>query len=227
MRINNQDVFGWKNAIIGMRYSFDSENAMDSIFAHDNFRCGSDDIAFTNGCILGKKDLKLMLGLIRGGSPHRKYLRAIHIQLSAKMTMTWWKQYDTYKIATTGLSRSTMHTITKRELKQTDFAPSIVTPALESLIAHINELIVFYNNLKTYPRANPEDMKKLFNEIVDLLPGCYLQERMLDFNYETALNIISQRENHKLSNEWELFSNALLELPYMQTFYLEGIKGKK
>ena len=218
MRINNQTTFGWHNAIMGMRYSFNSEDKMDSTFSNDGFG-------------IGKEDLKLMLKLIRGGSPHRKFLRAIHLQLSASMTMSFWKQYSTYKVATTELSRSTMHTITKgvlsTKIEAEDFAPAVVTPALESLVDHINELITFYNNMKTYPNPDPVDMKKIFNEIIDLLPGCYLQERMLDLNYETALNIIGQRENHKLSNEWELFCNALLELPYMQTFYQEGIKGKK
>jgi hypothetical protein len=34
-------------------------------------------------------------------------------------------------------------------------------------------------------------------------------------NYQTALNIIKQRKNHRL-DEWHTLCDALLELPYMK-----------
>lgn len=68
-----------------------------------------------------------------------------------------------------------------------------------------------------------KDMKYWY-AVLELLPNSYNQFRTVDFSYETALNIVNQRHNHKL-DEWRKFADILLtELPYLNTFY-EAMKG--
>jgi hypothetical protein len=57
--------------------------------------------------------------------------------------------------------------------------------------------------------------KKYWWQMIQLLPSSYNQKRTLDFNYETAVQIIRQRTGHKL-DEWHTFVDTLWDLPYMR-----------
>jgi hypothetical protein len=51
-----------------------------------------------------------------------------------------------------------------------------------------------------------------------MLPSSYNQKRTITMNYEVAMNICRQRENHKL-DEWRDFVNILLvKLPHLEEF---------
>jgi hypothetical protein len=213
MHITKIQTMGWQKAIEGLRFSFDSEDKTDSIYhIYQDKENGIQVFP-----ILGIKDLSLMEGLIAKGSSHRKFLRALHVQMNVKMTMSWWKQFDTYKIATTSLSRSTMHTITKEHLTKNDFNFSNEYDLYtDQILNKLNNLIDVYKETKS---------KKVWDMIIDYLPMCYLQERMIDCNYETLLNIIFQREGHKLS-DWQFFIYEVKEkIPYLINFY-KKIKGE-
>ena len=51
--------------------------------------------------------------------------------------------------------------------------------------------------------------------MIQLLPSSYNQRRTVTMNYENAVNMIRQRENHKL-DEWREFTNILRGLPYIK-----------
>lgn len=218
MKITHLHTMGWENAIRGMRYSFDSEHKTDSKYAVREDENGTQLIPY-----LGKEDLVLMQKLIKGGSSHRKFLRAIHIQMSVTASMTWWKHFDTYKVSTTALSRSTMHTIMKKGLTvEDDFTPFNDSEAINVTIDYINTIINKYNEIRVHPERDPIEMEKCFLEVIDILPMCYNQERMVDCNYETIFNIIDQRMNHKLKHEWKVFCEMLLDtLPYAKYLYIK------
>lgn len=222
MEIKNIQTFGWDNAIKGMRYSFNSEKRSDSIFQALHDENGISIIPY-----LGNEDFKLMKRLVKAGGEHRKFLRAIHVQMSINATMTFWKQFDTYKIATTTLSRSTMHTLMKEPLSiEVNFDSFNNSEVLKDIVNYINELIYNYNEEAEKPSNNPDEMERLFFETIDILPMSYLQERMVDLNYENILNIIKQRKGHKLKHEWKKLCEELLEtLPYLKDFY-DALKEK-
>ena len=46
----------------------------------------------------------------RGGG-HNKFLASIFVWLYVQAPRCWWSEYDTYKVATTANSSSTMHTL--------------------------------------------------------------------------------------------------------------------
>ena len=58
---------------------------------------------------LGPKDLDLAQRMIRAGSSDRKFLRQIMVSVDITAPLYWWKEMDTYKVATTANSTSTMH----------------------------------------------------------------------------------------------------------------------
>lgn len=124
-----------------------------------------------------------------------KHLEYIDIYFTVRAPLYWWKHFDTYRIGVLPYkdpeySESTMHTILQHKLLQSDFAAEI----LPSYLDYLNKLIE----------------AKRFKEVVNGLPGGFLQERLLKLNYKSLANIIINRRNHKLE-EWRFFCDYMLK----------------
>ena len=63
--------------------------------------------------------------LCRKGGGEDKFLRQIMFWWDVTAPRYWWAEADTYKVATTAQSESTMHTIMKRPLEERDFEYSV------------------------------------------------------------------------------------------------------
>lgn len=160
--------------------------------------------------VLGENDLKLMKGLTAAGPEHRKFLRMIHVTMDICAPLYWWKEYDTYKVGTTANSCSTMHTIHAKEFAATDFSCEKMH---DDTLTILWMTIKVLNNLRD--RYIETKDKDVWYQMIQLLPSSYNQLRTVDFSYETAINMIHQRKNHKL-DEWRKFVDILKELPYMK-----------
>jgi hypothetical protein len=151
-----------------------------------------------------------MKRLAKAGSEHAKYLRMVHIQMDIVAPLYWWKEFDTYKIGTVANSCSTMHKIHDKEFTMDDFSHEHMKEEnlewLDSTIDRLNRYRKMYNLAKE---------KYDWWQLIQMLPSSYNQRRTVDMNYQTALNIIKQRKNHRL-DEWHTLCDALLELPYMK-----------
>ena len=198
MEFKNLSVCGFDAAIRGMRNSFASWDKSDS----------SEVGKFL---YIGDNDMALMKKLYKAGESERKFMRVIQIWCDIYAPLTWWKQFDTYKISTTALSTSTMHSITNKEFTAKDFECHIVTEHLLETIDYLNEC------REGYLECEEPTLKHMFwRKIIDNLPESYIQMRTVNFNYETAAHIIIDRRNHKLV-EWHNFCNYMLNtLPYLK-----------
>ena len=192
---------GWLSAIRGMRNPMNSWSKSDSAF-EETSEVGSVPI-------IGVNDLNLMKRLINGGSEHRKFLRMIHVQMDVIAPLYWWKQFDTYKIGTTANSCSTMHKISAKEFELDDFSHEHISAGSEDVL----EVIIHCLNGNRRKYLETKD-KQYWWQMIQLLPSSYNQRRTIDMNYETVINIIKQRSNHKL-DEWNAFIDELMKLPYM------------
>jgi hypothetical protein len=146
------------------------------------------------------------------GGGHNKFLASIFTWWMVQAPRCWWSEYDTYKVATTANSSSTMHTLKSREATENDFEIG-TRPAV---IKEFNECILDYSD-----EASP-----YFHEVTRLklnLPEGYLQERQLCINYMTLQNILSQREGHRLK-QWKLFSEQVLEQVEHPELLKQGVK---
>ena len=65
--------------------------------------------------------------------------------------------------------------------------------------------------------------KKLWWQMIQLLPSSYNQKRTVMFNYEVLANIYKSRQNHKL-DEWHTFCNWIKTLPYSEIIIDEKTK---
>jgi len=185
-----------ENAVRGARNPMNSWAKSDSYYDEEG------------NYVLGPNDLDLARRLRRAGSDHRKYLRQIFVSVDITAPMYWWKEYDTYKIATVANSTSTMHKITSKPFNIDDFSHDHMTPETEAFMQGIVDELE-----KIRLRYLDSKDKKDWYDIIQLLPSSYNQMRTCTFNYETLINIYFARKDHKLA-EWHDFCDWILTLPY-------------
>ena len=195
IKIENTSIYGWEEAIRGMRNPFNSWDRSDSIFSMgDTF--------------VGENDLALMEKLAKGGSTHAKYRRMITVYVDITAPLYWWKECDTYKVGTVANSCSTMHKIHAKEFTLEDFS-----------IEHLNN---FNTNLfkRIIDNLNTDRQKFLaakdkdcWWQMIQLLPSSYNQKRTIMLNYEVLVGMYHSRKNHKL-DEWHTLCEWIEKLPY-------------
>lgn len=219
--VNNIQTFGWEAAIRGMRNPLNSWAKSDSEFYNvDNVAV--EDRHLIGGFTLGPNDLDLALRLIKAGLEHRKFLRMIHVQMDITAPLYWWKEMDTYKVATVANSCSTMHKIHSKEFTLDDFSCENL---LEGGKYILNSTIAMLNKYRTQYLQTKD--KKYWWQLIQLLPSSYNQLRTWDGNMETILSILHQRAHHKLNTDWEPFRQACFDnIPYCKEFY-EAMYGKE
>ena len=108
IKIEKVSVMNFENAIRGARNPLNSWAKSDSYY---------DD---QGNYVLGENDLSLAMRLAKTGSDHRKYLRQILVCMDITAPLYWWKEYDTYKVATVANSTSTMHKIHSKQFERGD-----------------------------------------------------------------------------------------------------------
>lgn len=142
---------------------------------------------------------KVSVKLAPLGGGHNKFLRQLMVWVYIDAPLYWWKQMDQYKVGTTTSSESTMHTLMKRSLRQSDFQRPIDGMTLEKLNVYIA----------------CGDQDALINE----LPCGFLQGRIWTGSYENVKNIVEQRTNHKLK-EWDfLIRSFRVQLKYPELIF--------
>lgn len=210
IKVENVDVWGFEHAIRGMRNPMNSWDKSDSVF-EDYVPDYEMDTAVTVPCLkIGKNDLDLMQRLYKAGTEHRKYLRQIFVSMDITAPLYWWKEFDTYKIGTVANSCSTMHKIHAKKFTLDDFSHEHLT---ESFHAVISGIISDLNTARKLYRETND--KTWWWQMIQILPSSYNQKRTITMNYENVMNMIHQREHHKL-DEWIMFIENLKKLPYVK-----------
>lgn len=164
---------GFYEALFGLSLSFDVISP-EVITGESNL--------LSNEKFLKMQKVAQTLAFRQGG--HNKFLESIQVWLLVRGSLSFWKQFDTYRVGITKQSESTMHTLKKRQLTEQSFTKETFC------IPTINHLSI--------------------DEMRDNLPSGFLESRMVNVNYKTLQNIIHQRKNHK-SKKWNTFIEMLLK----------------
>lgn len=162
----------------------------------------------TGNYVLGENDLSLAMRLRKAGSDHRKYLRQIFVSVDITAPLYWWKEYDTYKVATVANSTSTMHKIHSKPFSREDFSHDHMSA---EALAALDQMIAVLESLRL--RFVETRDKEAWYSMIQLLPESYEQLRTCSFNYETLVHIYFARRDHKLA-EWHTFCDWIASLPY-------------
>ena len=202
LKCERTSVMNIENAIRGARNPMNSWDRADSYYDEEgNYQ-------------LGPNDMNLARRLRLAGSDHRKFIRQIFVSVDITAPLYWWKEYDTYKVATVANSTSTMHKIHSKEFSIEDFSHDHLTEeGLESLKRTVEDLERI--RLRFLEKKNKED----WYSIIQLLPSSYQQMRTCTMNYENLINMYYSRKSHKLM-EWHSFCDWVQTLPYAKELIL-------
>lgn len=196
IKIERTSVMNFENAVRGARNPMNSWDRMDSVYDENgNF-------------VLGEADTKLATKLCAAGSDHRKFIRQIFVSVDITAPMYWWKEYDTYKVATVANSTSTMHKIHSNPFTREDFSYDRMNP---QSLACLDNVIACLEGLRTAFVAKKD--KSDWYSMIQLLPSSYNQMRTLTMNYENLVSMYHARKHHKL-DEWHVFCDWVKTLPY-------------
>lgn len=201
----------------GMRNAKNSWDKSDSEFE----TAGYDIIDFH----LGEADHGLMQQLSDAGTDHRKYMRMMPVYARITAPLYWWKEFDTYKVGTVSNSCSTMHKIHSKEFTLDDFSCEHLDldnyDLLKKTIVRLNYYRDIYINggIVEYPDCGRQTFesksKKIWWQMIQLLPSSYNQTRNIMMNYEVLANIYRSRRCHKLDC-WREFFDFVETLPYSE-----------
>ena len=166
---------GYKEALFGLSLSY---RTLTPLEINGTKRYFDDDQHFLKLCKIAET-----LAFKQGG--HNKFLESMQVWLLIRGSLSFWKQFDTYRVGTTKQSESTMHTLKKRALTENDFTKE--TFCIPTITQNFS-----------------------IDEMRDSLPSGFLECRVVNTNYKTLQNIIHQRKNHK-SKKWNTFIEMLLK----------------
>lgn len=221
IKVENIDVWGFEHAIHGMRNPLGSWPHSDSrpgceVALYQTFcdRCGFNSAwcGSTPRYIIGPNDLKLMRKLYQAGSEHRKFMRQVFVSMDVVCNHIWWAEFDTYKVGVTRDSCSKMHTIHVKGFEADDFSHEGLDAVGEWALAHFYQTVDILEHLRKL--FNETGEKKYWRAMLELLPMGYNLRATITMNYENVVNMIRQREFHKL-DEWRKFVGILKGLPYI------------
>ena len=211
IKIENLEVWGFRGAIRGMR------NPMNSWNNNDSF-------TFNGEPNIGEKDLKLAQNLIKAGSEHSKFMRQIQVWADFNLPRYMWSEFDTYHFNTKN-SCSTMHRLlhTTTSITKDLFSYSEEDDyLLDIIIRRLNQIRIEYINA-----VNESEKNKLIRRAKQILPEGFFQLRTVNTNYAELRNMVLQRKNHKLKEDWQNgFCKWVTTLPYAKELIFFGIEDE-
>ena len=197
IKIENIDVYGFETAIRGARNPMNSWDRMDSCYNNGEFE-------------IGENDYKLLKNLTIAGPEHRKWNRMVTVTMDITAPLYFFKEWDTYKVATVANSCSTMHKIQAKEFTLDDFSCEHLEEYPKWLLSEV--ILELNKNRKDFNETKDKDY---WWQMIQLLPSSYNQKRTVHLNYETLGSMYKQRKHHKL-DEWKEFCSMIEELPYSE-----------
>ena len=149
---------------------------------------------------------------------HDQFLTGIRVSFDLTFTNKAWVEAERYRFLEFVSSQSTMHRITKFDLRNqyNEYVDPRVINIMEEKVATYNKLV----ENKPSPDAAVElledyakMLKEKYLEILYTNPAGFMLTARLTTNYRCLKNIWRQRRNHRLP-EWREFCKWIETLPY-------------
>ena len=160
------------------------------------------------------------------GSGHDNFLNGIRVAFDLTVSNKVWVELERYHFFDFVSSQSTMHKITKLDIKQ-QCNQYVWDSTIESLEKKVKE----YNEREQYLKSNKnlsidekniciKIQKELYLEILYNVPSGFELTARMTTNYRQLKTVFYQRKNHKLP-EWREFCSWLENnLPYFKELCL-------
>lgn len=157
------------------------------------------------------------------GSGDDNFLNGFRIAFDLTFSNKAWVEMERYHFMDFVSSQSTMHKITKFELKSqcNKYVDSRIIDIVQEYINEYNRLSNLDNvNLTEKVAKNRADiMKELYLTILYNIPSGFQLTARMTTNYRQLKTIYFQRRNHRLP-EWREFCRWIEQLPYFKEWVL-------
>ena len=150
---------------------------------------------------------------------HDQFLTGIRVSFDLTFTNKAWVEAERYRFLEFVSSQSTMHRITKFDLRNqyNEYVDPRIIEVMEEKVAQHNKLLAELMQTPTDDEYNRERLKNLITqkylEILYSNPAGFMLTARLTTNYRCLKNIWRQRRNHRLP-EWRAFCKWIETLPY-------------
>lgn len=150
---------------------------------------------------------------------HDQFLTGIRVSFDLTFTNKAWVEAERYRFLEFVSSQSTMHRITKFDLRNqyNEYVDPRIIEVMEEKVAQHNKLLAELAQTPIDDEYNRERLKKLITqkylEILYSNPAGFMLTARLTTNYRCLKNIWRQRRNHRLP-EWRAFCKWIETLPY-------------
>lgn len=180
-----------------------------------------DEIAVTDKTL---KRAKNLTKASNGNGAHGQFLTGIRVNFDLTFSLKAWVEAERYRFLEFVTSQSTMHRITKFDIKKqcNKYVDDRIIKIVEEKVEQYNSILLAIKNEEYLAHGYTlEGMQELAKDaylrvLYNVPSGFELTARMTT-NYRCLLNIYVQRHDHRLP-EWRKFCELLLQLPYFKDF---------
>ena len=204
MIISNLKVYDLEESLIASGYAMRTE---------------LNEIAVTDKTI---KRAKNLTKASNGNGAHGQFLTGIRVNFDLTFSIKAWVEAERYRFLEFVTSQSTMHRITKFDIKQqcNEYVDDRVIAVVEEKVKIYNEILEAIKTEEYKKHGYTlEGMQNLAQDaylrVLYNVPVGFKTTARMTTNYRCLLNIYVQRHDHRLP-EWRQFCELLLELPYFK-----------
>ena len=158
----------------------------------------------------------------RGNGAHGQFMTGIRVNFDLTFTNKAWVEAERYRFLEFVSSQSTMHRITKFNLREqyNEYVDPRIIDIMEEKVKEYNKIQDYLNDEKHQLAENEiqailENQKRLYLEILYSNPAGFNITARMTTNYRCLKNIYIQRKNHRLP-EWREFCKWIETLPYFE-----------
>ena len=159
------------------------------------------------------------------GEGHDQWLTGVRVAFDLTFSNKAWVELERYRFIEFVSSQSTMHRITKLDIKK-----QCNKYVWNSTIEKLNEKVKEYNGLTEYQKSIAREcsyyeeinqrLKELYLEILYNIPSGFELTARLTTNYRALKTVFSQRRGHRLP-EWREFTKWIETLPQFKELVLK------
>ena len=157
----------------------------------------------------------------RTGEGHDNFLKGIIVQFDLTFSNKAWVELQRYHFIDFVSSQSTMHKITKFDIKQQ--CNRYVDPRIIDIV---QDKIKEYNRLVDYDMSHGKSIERkkqldeLYLEILYNIPSGFELTAGMTTNYQQLKTIYQQRRHHLLP-DWKMFCDWCLTLPLFKELCID------
>ena len=158
------------------------------------------------------------------GEGHDNFLKGIIVQFDLTFSNKAWVELQRYHFIDFVSSQSTMHKITKFDIKQqcNRYVDPRIIDIVQSKIDEYNRLNEL-NETNGFSKERQDIMNELYLEILYNVPSGFQITATMTTNYQQLKTIYQQRRHHLLP-DWKMFCDWCLTLPLFKELCIDRNK---